>query len=385
MRIFVSYRSLDRQIVSPLVTDLIDMGYETWYDQELEGGQTWWNNILENIRRSDLLVFALTQNSLDSYPCQLEYTYANALRRNILPVQLSEGINIALLPVVLQERQIVRYIPNDLESYKRLQVAIRKLPPVADLPTPLPEPPPIPISPLAPIREVIDSPSLTYEQQAALVHHLKGYIGHQEYGSGARELLQRLSQHPTLLASVLREIEAILTGPTPAVVTLPQKVEEPIWSGLFKAPSGGGDKSEKPEPKEAAPAFVPDADERVLRELSVSFIGGSILGMAAGYFTGGLATIATAAARKALERRMVITDRRIVFLPNATDQEAITIPFDQIAEIKKTLKVTDPAIDIKTKAGDAHRFTLVAAAGVGFGNRDEIIALINQFLPKGKG
>jgi hypothetical protein len=107
--------------------------------------------------------------------------------------------------------------------------------------------------------------------------------------------------------------------------------------------------------------------------------------MAAGYFTGGLATLATAAARKALERRMVITDRRIVFLPNAQDQDAITIPFDQIAEIKKTLKVTDPAIDIKTKAGDAHRFTLVAAAGVGFGNRDEIIALINQFMPKSKG
>ena len=193
MKIFVSYRSTDRAVVSQLVTDLAGMGHEVWYDQELEGGQLWWQNILDNIRNADLLIFALTPRSLESYPCQLEYNYANALRRHIIPVMLAEGITYSLIPAVLQERQIVPYIKRDIDSYITLNTAIRRLPPAPPLPDPPPEAPAVPISPLATAREQVTRPALSYEEQAALLYQLKGYLGHEEYDSAARGVFERLS------------------------------------------------------------------------------------------------------------------------------------------------------------------------------------------------
>lgn len=121
MKIFVSYRSTDRAVVTQLVSDLADMGHDVWYDQELEGGQFWWENILDNIRTADLLVFALTPRSLELYPCQLEYNYANALRRHIIPVMLAEGVTYSLIPAVLQERQIVPYVKRDIDSVQGVE------------------------------------------------------------------------------------------------------------------------------------------------------------------------------------------------------------------------------------------------------------------------
>ncbi|MBZ0307211.1 MAG: toll/interleukin-1 receptor domain-containing protein, partial [Anaerolineae bacterium] len=72
MKIFVSYRSINRALVEGLISDLKDMEHEVWYDQELEGGQKWWDNILHQIRAAELLIFAMTPQSLESRPCQLE-------------------------------------------------------------------------------------------------------------------------------------------------------------------------------------------------------------------------------------------------------------------------------------------------------------------------
>lgn len=63
--------------------------------------------------------------------------------------------------------------------------------------------------------------------------------------------------------------------------------------------------------------------------------GSSLLGLASGLFTYGLTTAATAAARKMYQRRLIVTDQRIVFMPNEHAQETIDIPLDQITEIKK--------------------------------------------------
>jgi len=401
VKIFVSYKSTDRHLVNQLVNDLTDMDHEVWYDQELQGGQNWWDNILENIRRSDLLVFALTPQSIDSYPCQLEYTYANALQKPILPVVLSEGINYNLLPVILQERQIVNYSKRDIDTYKKLASAIRSLPPTPPLPVPLPAPPAIPLSPLAPIRSAIDSPTLGYEQQVALVHQLKGYLNHPDYGSDARELLNRLSQHPTLFASVFREIQGVLTMPVSQPSAAPEPAEAPpvdkpapaampalsdLVADLFsKKPEPAAAPTPAPEeaPAPPLPALELRPGETILKELDVSPHGGALLGLASGLFTYGLTTAATAAARKLYQRRLIVTDQRVVFMRNEHSQaETIDIPFNQIAEIKKTMKMLDPAVLIRTKAGEQHEFSIIAAGGVGFGNREELITLIQRLMSR---
>jgi hypothetical protein len=215
MNIFISYSSQNRPAVEALVADLENLGHAVWYDQELAGGQVWWDSILEALRGCDLFVFALTNRSLQSDPCRREYTYAHALDKPILPVQLTDDITISLLPVVLQERNIVNYINQDKPALLRLVEAITRVPPAPPLPDPLPEPPAIPISPLARLQTEIMQPSLTYDEQVTLFHQLKGYTDNPDLRADALKLLEQLEKHPSLLAAVFKDINAFLSTVTP--------------------------------------------------------------------------------------------------------------------------------------------------------------------------
>jgi hypothetical protein len=400
MKIFVSYRSVNRALVNTLVTDLADMEHEVWYDQELEGGQMWWDNILTHIRWCDLLVFALTPQSIESYPCQLEYTYANALRRHIIPVLLVAGVNYNLLPVLLQERQIINYTQRTIDTYKRLDRAIRSLPPLPAAPDPLPEPPGVPISPLAQVKSQIDHPTLEFEQQLAIFHQLKSYLQNPDYDGDARLLLERLSEHPMLRASVLRDIEAALK--TPAVSRHSTQELRLELDNLFQdlettAPSANPTPIQPVvTPPEAAPASMPaaapasvplsaplfdlDPGEDIVKKFNINFnsIGAGGAGLLSGLFTYGATTVATAVARNAAKRELWLTNKRMVFCARTVTEQHIVVPYDQIAEIKKISKLTDPSVQIKTKAGVEYNFSLVAGAGFLYGNRDELLNTVHQ-------
>lgn len=401
MKIFVSYRSVNRALVNTLVTDLTDMDHEVWYDQALEGGQMWWDNILTRLQWCDLLVFALTPQSIESYPCQLEYTYANALRRHIIPVLLADGVNYNLLPVVLQERQIINYTDRSIDSYKRLASAIRNQPPVPPIPDPLPDAPSVPISPLAQVKTQIDNPALEYEQQVSIFHQLKSYLNNPDYDGDARLLLERLSGHPMLRASVMREIDAALK--TPSVSRHSTKEMRIELDNLFM------DLEQKPAPTPAtaapvpvqltaatpppaaipqtmpavpatAPVFDLDDGETVVKKFDINFntMGAGGAGLLSGIFTYGATTVATAVARTAAKRELWLTNKRMVFCARTATEPHIVVDYDQIAEIKKISKLTDPSVQLKTKAGVEYNFSLVAGKGFLYGNRDELLNTIHQ-------
>jgi hypothetical protein len=231
MMIFVSYSSQNRPAVKALVADLVSLEHEVWFDQELSGGQVWWDTILDQIRACDLFILALTAQAMKSEPCRLEYTYAYELSKPIIPVLLTDGVNIALLPVILQERQFVNYINQDKAALLALNNAIRSTSPAPALPDPLPDAPGIPISPLAALQEEINEPSLTYESQIALFHRIKDYIDDPQYRHDALILMKELEQHPTLLAAVFKEINAYLSdiepGRAPPDETPAQTVDDP--------------------------------------------------------------------------------------------------------------------------------------------------------------
>lgn len=400
MRIFVSYRSVNRALVNQLVDDLVDMGHDVWYDQELQGGQTWWDMILERLRWCDLLVFALTPQSVESYPCQLEYTYANKLKKTILPVQILDGVSYKLLPVLLQERQIVMYVERDIDAYKKLAAAIRALPPTHPLPDPLPDPPAVPISPLAPLKEVIDTPTLEFEQQVAVLHHLKGYLGNPEYDGDARLLLERLSQHAMLRASVLREIEAALKTPSvsrhtteipefdpfadivPSITTssAPPANRVPVGMGATANPPPDDPFASSPAPNASEPEgdaieilFTPQPGETVHKRYRATFTGFGTAGLVSGLYTYGITTVATAMARNASKQDIVLTNRRLVILPKVLDGDEVSIPYDQIAELERVGKALDPAIRVVTADQQEYTFSLIAWGGFGYGDRKEFI------------
>ena len=81
MRLFISYSREDVAAVGELEGDLEAAGHAVFRDEELSGGQHWWERLLGEIRECDVFVFALSRTSLTSRPCQLEYGYAHDLGR----------------------------------------------------------------------------------------------------------------------------------------------------------------------------------------------------------------------------------------------------------------------------------------------------------------
>src|SRR3954447_12834857 len=81
VRIFLSYAREDRSRVEVLATDLRQMDYEPFFDEQLAGGQAWWEQLLGRIEACDLFLPVLSAEYLDSHPCALEAEYAHALNK----------------------------------------------------------------------------------------------------------------------------------------------------------------------------------------------------------------------------------------------------------------------------------------------------------------
>ena len=85
-----------------------------WYDQEIRGGDPWWQDILRRIREFDVFLFVLSKNSLASKPCLTELSYARALGLPVLPVQVGSVGNLRLTPVA--DIQVIDYRERTLAN-----------------------------------------------------------------------------------------------------------------------------------------------------------------------------------------------------------------------------------------------------------------------------
>ena len=120
--VFISYSRESHDLVRSIAEDLQALGYQTWFDQALTGGQAWWDLILEEIQKCDVFAFALEPESFSSAACKREYTYAARLGKSILPVLVADGVPTDLLPEALAQIQFVDYRRGDrkpFESQKR--------------------------------------------------------------------------------------------------------------------------------------------------------------------------------------------------------------------------------------------------------------------------
>jgi TIR domain-containing protein len=209
--VFISYSRADLEAVNVLVQDLGGLGYEPWFDQALTGGQRWWDNILSQIRDCEFFICTLTPDSLESQACKRELDYALRLGKPVLPLLLSDKIELSSLPRVLSELQIVNFTLQDKQALHALGKAIRNLPRAAPLPDPLPEPPPVPISYLTTMKEKIETPpELEYAEQIALVIELRDHFREGRPAKEVCELLHLLKARKDLLFKVSEEIDDVL-------------------------------------------------------------------------------------------------------------------------------------------------------------------------------
>ena len=211
-KLFVSYSRNDQESVARLVNHLKESGYEVWHDQNLTGGQKWWDNIVSQIRDCDIFLFAVSADSIDSEACRSELSYAVALGKPALPVLIAENVQMQNLASPLSELQAVDYRRPDITAALLLIKAINTSP-ASRLPNPLPAPPAAPVSYLGGLSDKIDaSRRLGDEDQFALCTQLaiaksKGHSAGEISG-----MATRLLKRPELLASAKEQIQQILIG-----------------------------------------------------------------------------------------------------------------------------------------------------------------------------
>jgi hypothetical protein len=92
LQIFISYSRDDSGFVEDLIPQL-QIGFpdlRIWHDKSphgLQGGDLWWEAILIAIAESDVFVYILSNESVQSRYCQAEFTEARRLQKRIITVQ----------------------------------------------------------------------------------------------------------------------------------------------------------------------------------------------------------------------------------------------------------------------------------------------------------
>lgn len=217
MEVFISYSSQnvnERTELYRALGDVKTVG-SVWYDDGLKsyGGQEWWDKILEQVRQCDLFVFVLTPQSLLSFACYLEYTYAHALGKWILPVKC-QPFDIPLLPTALKGKQMVNFTSTDRQMQLTQSIGeILKLG-TKPLPTRLPNVPPVPFDDFADAAAKLlnNASHLSAYDQQAVFGHLEDLLQAERTREGALILLNIMNDRDDTVGKVSKKIETLLAN-----------------------------------------------------------------------------------------------------------------------------------------------------------------------------
>ena len=99
--IFISYAHKDIKDVRSLIEQLQDNGFNVWYDEGIDPGTEWDENIASHIKDCSYFIAYMTNNYLESQNCRDEINYARDLDKERLliygeDVELPEGMKMRL-------------------------------------------------------------------------------------------------------------------------------------------------------------------------------------------------------------------------------------------------------------------------------------------------
>lgn len=126
--IFISYDRDDRPITRQLANQLRRVyGFDqVWYDENIRGGQDWWDEIRQQIGSRDIFMYLLSDESAKSPYCQAEHDEAKRLNKEVLPVRIE---NVTLIPEFLKQIQYVDMSEGAItvENFTELNAAIKQI------------------------------------------------------------------------------------------------------------------------------------------------------------------------------------------------------------------------------------------------------------------
>lgn len=128
MRLFICYAHVDKAIVKEwIVNTLVAGGHDAWFDERLQAGHNWKQQLRETLERSDALVYCMTPEAVASEWCQWELARAVEFGKPIIPVLLQAETQ---LPKSLQALHYVDFSSGPTgDAVARLMGGLQNLSP----------------------------------------------------------------------------------------------------------------------------------------------------------------------------------------------------------------------------------------------------------------
>lgn len=260
MSIFLSHSQLDDVAVRGLVSDLEAFGKKVWLDKtDLVGGDSWWPEILKQIRTCDVFVFAVSANSLESDPCSAEFEYARALHRPILPVEIGDVPEAERRNYEVFSGQLVDYRqPSNQTAIALVRALSEREGSAPDLPDPLPPEPTTPYEYLLKFGPIIRGRAdIPRETQETIVAQLSAALRRERSASVRASIISQLKtmrgrEEDDLTAKAARDIDAVLAAESD------RKVEPEPETRPAAQPKLTPEPDVKPEPKQVPPGWYVD-------------------------------------------------------------------------------------------------------------------------------
>ena len=116
--IFVSYAHEDAHQIYPHLEWLRQEGFRIWYDEGINPGALWRDELADRIRRCRLFLFCVTPKSVASRNCQRELNYALDINRQVLAVHLEHTELPEGLKLRIGDLQAILYYETDDASFR---------------------------------------------------------------------------------------------------------------------------------------------------------------------------------------------------------------------------------------------------------------------------
>ncbi len=250
-KVFISYAREDRESLEEIREGISALHHQAWIDSNLDGGQAWWDVILEEIRHCDAMVLAVSPSLLESEAAAKERDYARQLGKPLIPLVVAEVRN-DLLPPDIATLQFIDYTQRTPLTGVQLANALYSVPTGDPLPDPLPHPPAVPVSYLGRLSNLLLKPKLSADEQFSMTAKLAASLGRPREHGAAVELLRRLEDRPDLYYQTAKDIERIWQEEANRPVEPAPSPETLSESALGK----------EPEPADARRVLVPDDARR---------------------------------------------------------------------------------------------------------------------------
>lgn len=126
--IFVSYAHDDAAEVYPEITGLKDQGFNVWYDEGINPGASWRDELALALTGCSAFLFYVTPRSVASGNCQREVNFCLSRERKILCVYLEEAQLPIGLELSLSDTQAIMRTDHNNDDYRaKLTDALRAM------------------------------------------------------------------------------------------------------------------------------------------------------------------------------------------------------------------------------------------------------------------